>query len=155
MSRTFYPKKPPATAIRAAMQLSAQRPEDPLSACNICGCASDDMGAWREHDERDQPIAGDDYVVFIGKDHSGCMKVMKKHPRLYAEEAGRPGHFPALCGPCRFRRDLGCTHPELKANGGPGLLVTIDQGFPKNVIICPPPRIVRHARACKGRTCAS
>lgn len=29
----------------------------------------------------------------------------------------------ALCDACKFRKDLGCTHPDLKSNGGTGLYI--------------------------------
>jgi len=118
----------------------------------ICGEPAKLLGVWREHDERDLPIEGDKALVFIGKDHLHCLKRMDEHPRLYGEESGRPGLFPQLCGPCRFRRGDACTHPDLRANVGCGLYVTPDIGF--NVIVCSRGRrapLVRNFIACRGR----
>jgi hypothetical protein len=149
-------KKPAPTAIRAAMALSAQRPPDPLSCCNLCGKPSEWLGVWREHGEHDEPLPGDQFLVYIAKDHADCMRRMEKHPRLYARVFGRPGQFPLLCGPCVHRDGMGCLHPDQTSMGGTGLLVTPDIGF--NVIICSRgsrEKLVRTAVACKGRQCAS
>ncbi|TAL29066.1 MAG: hypothetical protein EPN98_21735 [Phenylobacterium sp.] len=130
-------KKPGPAEIAAATPLTKalQRPADPMTACNVCGLDSAELRAWREHDERDQPIEGIGALVFIGGDHPDCIKVMEIHPRLYAEVRGMPGYFPALCGPCVSRSGLACSHPDLKANGGAGLYVTLS-GFAAGAILC-------------------
>lgn len=142
-------KKPVPSQIRAAPPLSETLSRQAF-VC-ICGRPAERLRVWREHDDRDRPIEGDAALIFIGNDHEECIRRMEDHPRLYAEETGRPGLFPSLCGPCTYRAADRCTHPDLKANGGKGLLVTINGGLPKNVIVCPPPQIVRRAEACKGR----
>lgn len=130
-------KKPKPQEIAAVDPLtkSPARQVDPILNCNICGLESAKLRAWREHDERDKPIGGTGALVFIGGDHPSCIKAMDKHPRLYSEVRGMPGHFPALCGSCPSRTGLTCSHPDLKANGGPGLHVTLS-GYGADVIIC-------------------
>jgi hypothetical protein len=126
-------KKPTATAILAAPPLSAHVFLDKLSVCNVCAKPSEKLGAHRAHDERDRPIAGHRALVFIGDDHAECLKRMEDHPRLFDRVNGNPGHFPRLCGPCVHRKGMACTHKDLKANGGPGLLIKL-AGM--NAIIC-------------------
>lgn len=149
-------KKPTATSIAAAVPLSkaAARPADPITACNVCGHESDSLSVWREHDEWDRPLSGTEILVFIGKDHSACIKAMEAHPRLYDEVSGDAGHFPRLCGPCEARKGLACAHPDLKTNGGPGLLVHVSDPM-RGAIVCGSRgriRIVKHAITCAGRT---
>jgi len=154
-------KKPNVAAIRAATPLTAlpTRGDDPISCCNVCGQAADPvlLQVWREHDEHDRPIGGDDALVFLmgGREHDRCRKILDEHPRLYAEEGGRPGSFPAICGACPFRSGTACTHPKLKTNGGPGLLVTLDRGAFANAIICMGGgrryRPIHRAIKCEGR----
>lgn len=150
-------KSPGAAAVRAAVPLSAGRPGEPLACCGVCGRASDSLGVWREHDEWDRPIDGRAALVFIGRDHPDCLKRMEKHPRLYAEEGGLPGAFPALCGDCPFRRPgLNCGHADLKENGGPGLNVTLSGIGIGVAFVCirgrsGPIRPVHHAVACAGK----
>ncbi|MDQ2831304.1 MAG: hypothetical protein M3Y74_19930, partial [Chloroflexota bacterium] len=38
-----------------------------------------------------------------------------------------------LCVDCRFRDGVCCTHPDLKANGGDGLVVDADSGAQAHV----------------------
>lgn len=149
-------KKPSFAAIAAAVPFSkaSTRPTDPITACNICGQASDELSIWREHDERDAPILRSENMIFIGKDHSECLRAMEAHPRLYAEEMGWPGHLPRLCGPCTFRQGFTCSHPDLKANGGKGLLITLHDPLRAAGVICVKglrARYVRHALECPGR----
>ena len=136
-------KKPSAAAIRAALPLSKlpTRGADPVLVCTVCGAAVDPSDlpstVWREHDERDLPIAGNGALVFLGpgKAHARCRKALDDHPRLYAEETGQPGAFPALCGGCAHRSGDACRHPDAKANGGPGLVVRLGTPF-AGLIIC-------------------
>lgn len=137
------------TKIRAAIALSSL--QLPSGVQCFCGLLSSDLRAYREHDESDRPLPGPEHLVFIGADHKECMVKMEKHPRLYAQETGMPGLFPVLCGGCRYRKDLGCQHPDAKGNGGAGLEVKLVGGLPRGVILCPPPKIVRRAVACAGR----
>lgn len=127
------PRKPTPKTIRNTTPLTRLRLGlDPLSACNACGVAVDSadlpLQAWREHDEHDKPIAGNDALVFIGQGpaHERCQKLIVDHPRLYAEEDdGNPGAISRLCAPCVHREGLRCTHRDLKANGGPGLKISL------------------------------
>lgn len=139
------------------LTLLATRAPDPIMSCNICGHEAAELGAWREHDARDKPLIGTESLVFIGNDHPACIKAMEAHPRLYAEEMGWPGHLPRLCGPCTFRQGMACSHPDLRSNGGKGLLITMhDPLRAAGVIICGRnrPRYVRHALECPGRKLA-
>ncbi len=151
--------KPTQAAIQRTLPLSQGhhrviRPTSAILACNLCGDAGDEpLTLWRECDERDRPIAGNDALVFIGPK---CIKRMEDHPRLYVEEAGLPGYFPALCGPCKLRDGFGCKHEKLKANGGPGLSVSLS-GF-ANVRAQGPRGCyvpLRRAWDCEGRDVAS
>lgn len=142
-----------AAAVRASNPLPRSDITDPLAGCNVCGQTSARLGAYQAHDERDHPLPMPASLIFIGKDHDACMRALDKHPRLYAETRGDPGHFPFLCGPCAQRDGLACRHPKLKANGGPGLLVNLQPSIrlPPGTIICPPPKIVYRAIGCEGR----
>jgi hypothetical protein len=145
MPRKWHPSKPNPAAVRAAVPLSETLSF--LTYSCICGRPAEELGLWREHDEHDLPTES---FVFIGNDHAACLKLMKDHPRLYAEEMGKPGMFP-ICGPCRHRRAHACRHPKLKANGGPGVLVQLRPLVPPNVIICPPPAGPKaRATSCEG-----
>lgn len=151
-------KKPAAAIILGATSLTAARRGEPLLCCTICGVAVDPLdlpvSVWREHDERDEPSAGVDALVFVGqgREHAACRKRLHDHPRLYAEVAGDPGYFPELCGACIHRKGLACKHPELRANGGPGLGVHLDR-FAMVVCVrgagCAKP--IHHAVRCSGR----
>jgi hypothetical protein len=150
-------KKPAASVIRSTVPLT-QRPErgaDPLAGhCNVCGLPADPvlLQAWREHDERDLPIHGPDALVYLDSSHKDRKKILDDHPRLYAEDAGTPGAFPKICGPCVNRRGLGCAHPDLRANGGDGLRVQISDPF-RGAILCGRHgqiRPVKHAFGCDG-----
>ncbi len=147
-------KKPSAAVIVASAPLSTKPWHDPLIQCNVCGAETDSLTAWCTHDERDQPIEGNEALVFIGRDHPGCIKIMENHPRLFTEERGEPGHFPKLCGGCRNRVGLECVHPKLKSRGGPGLLVQISDPL-RGAIVCGSRgriNVVKHAFACEGQT---
>lgn len=149
-------KKPDIAAIRAAKPLSViPLCSDRLAWCNVCGRPSEELSAWRAHDERDKPIAGTNALVFIGvgSEHTECRTRMEKHPRLFAEVTGGPGHFPLLCGPCKHRSGVACGHPDLKANGGKGLQLTLSDPF-RGAIICGANGRIRpniRAMTCAGR----
>jgi hypothetical protein len=155
-------KKPNRETILAAVPLSrhASRGRDPIKVCGVCGVEVDPQdlasSVWREHDDIDRPIGGNEALVFIGPSatHAACKKVLEKHPRLYAEVTGDPGCFPRLCGPCVHRDGLNCKHPNLAANGGPGLEVQLSGGFPPGTIVCTRRGMlqpVRNAVECAGR----
>lgn len=156
-------KKPRATDIRAARPLTRDRllhaEADPMAACNLCGHGPREpkegplrWAVYREHDESDRPMAGDEALVFLAVQHTRCMQRLEKHPRLYVEERGNPGHFPRLCGPCEWREGTACTHPNLKVNGGSGLHVSID--YFDAILVCTRGArgrpLVRHATRCEG-----
>lgn len=139
-------------AIRCAPDLVAAAPPDRITACNVCGRPSSQLSAWRAHDEFDRPIAGVGALIFLGTDHHACRKALDRHPRLYAEERGEPGTFPLLCGPCVHRRGTVC--PLARANGGPGITVSVDRFAGGGVIVCSRGACshpVSRAHACSGR----
>src|SRR6185437_9103151 len=54
-------------------------------------------------------------------------ELIEPHPRLYhrlSHYEPLPGSMD-LCGGCRYRAGVSCTHPDLRANGGAGLRLTI------------------------------
>jgi hypothetical protein len=114
----------------------------PLSTfkrCQLCGFEGHrdicEFRMWVECDEQDKPEPGNVLVVCRGE---ACRKAISDHPRLYIEVPwgeGLPGHFMLLCGDCAFRKGVGCTHPDLKSNGGAGLKVSIGGPF-SNVRVC-------------------
>ena len=138
MSYADKPKKPSVAAIKRAGYLTqySQRPTDPLSRCNLCTEFVDHLEAYREHDEYDRPLPGNERLLFLGYEHEDCERVMLDHDRLYEADTGSPGAFPLLCGECAFRDGLKCTHPKLLANGGapPGIAVSM-RGIP-GLIMC-------------------
>lgn len=132
-------KKPTLADIRAAKPLTKywdRLHEDRLLFCRLCGTECDPIQLWRECDEHDRPIPGPEAIISVCGERE-CQLVINRHPRLYVrEETGAPGHFPTLCGDCRHRAGLKCTHPDLRENGGAGLLVKLSTGMPPGVIIC-------------------
>jgi len=78
---------------------------------------------WQECDDVDRP---EPIAVLLCPPCSA--RLIEPHPRLYY---GLPFNEPFagtmdLCAPCRFRASVRCTHPDLKANGGPGLTIRAD-----------------------------
>lgn len=102
---------------------------DTFRRCQICGYESTDICEFRmleEHDEKDRPTPA--RLVVCQSD--SCKRVIEEHPRLYSTlqwGTGSPGCFMTLCGDCEFRRGFSCTHSDLKANGGPGLVIKFAQ----------------------------
>lgn len=100
-------------------------PRSPVS-CQSCGQVDDSdvcaLERWIECDEWDRVTKT--LVVLC----SPCSRrLIDPHPRLYMHvdaREPRPGSFP-LCADCRLREDLRCTSPRAKANGGPGVEVTV------------------------------
>jgi len=131
-------KKPKLNVIRDAVPLSAsaRHGRDPDFACDVCHAPAEQLEVWREHDEHDRPIPGTDALVYLGEGHPLCRIKLDDHPRLYAEVRGEPGSFPRLCGPCEHRDGLLCRHPDLKVNGGGGLMVHLNNGIFAHVHIC-------------------
>lgn len=121
--------------------------------CQDCGGSADDIVAWIECDERDQPTR---VVVLLCKECGE--RIVGPHPRLYhalPENKPVPGAMPHLCLDCEFRKGLTCTHPDLKANGGPGLNLAVVQplrGFVDGHKYRGPfENWPRRAEACQGR----
>lgn len=124
-----------------------------LPMCQSC-MTTERLTKWLEHDERDRP---EPIVVILCQ---RCARdLIAPHPRLYRELQAwepTPGSMP-LCVNCRFVDDLACTHPKLKANGGPGLILTMPR--PTEMHVCRSPRRlsgwikIYHGpvSACEGR----
>jgi hypothetical protein len=149
-----------AARIRSSPKLSiVPLTGDRMRVCNVCGKETTELGVWRAHDEYDRPIRGSEALVFlgVGEEHKACHAKLDAHPRLFAEVAGLPGHFGLLCGPCVHRKDLRCTNPASKSNGGPGLLIEAD---PMSGIVCMGRvrggchAILQRVRTCAGREVA-
>ena len=102
-------------------------------ACQKCG-GSNVPGAgnglmrlalyrWQECDHNDQP----EHRIIVLCDK--CSKaIIDPHPRLYhsiPHNQPWPGCMP-LCVDCKFRDGISCTHPNAKANGGPGVMINIE-----------------------------
>lgn len=89
--------------------------------CQSCGDCCD-LDRWREHDDADRPEAR---VLVL------CLRcsnrLIEPHPRLYGS-LDRNQPWPGcmqICVACRHRDGVGCTHPDLKANGGAGLKIMV------------------------------
>jgi hypothetical protein len=142
---------------RSAIRLTEYRPlfrvYRHLDVCHICGQRSwGDMQLWRECDDDDYPIAGLGALV-VTCSEKACLSALDAHPRLYIEEQpGQPGHFAPICVDCPWQLGIMCTHPHLRANGGLGLAVTIDNG--RGVFMCGVDGAVPYptrATKCEGR----
>lgn len=145
-----------AAKILAAEPLVSLDFQGDLTRCNICGDPSGELGVWRAHDENDRPIESQGALAFIGKDHPECLRRLDQHPRLYAEETGKPGHLPRLCGDCRHRSGFDCSHAKLKKNGGSGLYITLSGAgiaLRRAGVMCMKGGRVgpNHAEACEGK----
>jgi hypothetical protein len=104
-------------------RLSETLPGAPsLDACMNCQRTWEecDLSRWQEHDDQDQP----EPVIFVLC--TPCSRaIIDPHPRLYRQlprNEPMPGAM-LLCEGCPHRDGLGCRHPDLKANGGPGLAI--------------------------------
>ena len=127
-------------------------PVDP-EHCQSCGFDAD-LTRWREHDDRDQP---ESIVVVLCRRCAD--RLIEPHPRLYAALADAEPHTGSMriCIPCRYRDGVLCAHPSAKANGGPGVVLTIAK--PTRMHILRSPRRLsgwmtmwpREASACAQR----
>jgi hypothetical protein len=75
---------------------------------------------WREHDQQDRP---QDIIVVLCKKCSDM--IIEPHERLYHRLSmwePAPGAM-TVCVDCTFRQGLHCSHPDLKENGGEGLIL--------------------------------
>ena len=137
--------KPKPVEIKRWVPLSdTPQPADRF-VCSVCGFDSKLLETYQEHDEFDR-VTGRFIFLGLEDEHARCGRFLEDHPRLYTEAMGAPGSFGMLCGGCTLRVGSACTHPSLKANGGPGMSVGMNTPF-KGVIIktttgCyrPPPR---------------
>ncbi len=94
-------------------------------ACQSCGNQDRALlQLWIEHDDFDKPTST---LVCLCLSCSG--RIVEPHPRLYdtaPRNAPLPGAM-ALCTACRHRDGLTCKHPDLGANGGPGISIRYSQ----------------------------
>lgn len=90
---------------------------------NKCqSCAAPDARRWREHDEWDKPLP-----VLVMLCETCTTQLIKPHTRLYASIDTLepwPGAM-AICLDCKHRAGLECRHPDLKQNGGKGLMLSV------------------------------
>lgn len=111
-----------------------------FNRCQLCGYESTDICAFRFWYECDEEDKVEPYnVLVICRHNKECTQTITDHPRLYREvpwSAGNPGHFSLLCGECPSRDGTHCTHPNLKANGGEGLDLTIANNPINRAIVC-------------------
>lgn len=118
---------------------SETQPLTNFKKCQLCGFEDDDIcefRLWVECDELDKPEPRNILVVCR---HEGCRKRIDEHPRLYCEVPwgkGLPGYFVLICGDCKHRVGFGCKHPHLKANGGEGLEVFINNPIGVRAHLC-------------------
>lgn len=89
-----------------------------FKCCQFCGHSSDDIcefRMWQRCDSNEIACRGD-----------ACRKIIDDDPLLFIEvpwSQGGPGRFMLICGDCPHRSEYSCKHPDLKTNGGEGLLV--------------------------------
>lgn len=92
-------------------------------SCQSCGrgtATGDKVSRHVECDHLDQPTP-----VIVVLCEPCAKRIIEPHPRLYLRQDDNkpiPGAM-VLCSDCRHREKLRCTHPSLKANGGPGLSI--------------------------------
>lgn len=140
------PPKPWPRLTETAMHPS---PPASLEICQLCGQSGAHL--LYECDENDR--AERDRVLVTCR-RKPCTKQVSAHPRLYVDAGmGYPGHLPKLCPGCAYQDGTRCTHPDLRENGGAGLVVSL-RGL--RGIVCsrgrgcrPLPRV---AEKCAGRS---
>jgi len=97
------------------------------NVCQSCGKetdVTDGIGAapWQEHDENDKP---EPIVVMLCRDCSA--RLIEPHQRLYRRlDVNQP--WPGIisfCVDCWWWSGVRCGHPRAKANGGPGVMLTV------------------------------
>lgn len=112
---------------------------DTFCRCQLCGYESDDICEfrfWQECDEEDQR---EPYNILITCKQDECFQKIDQHERLYVQLAwsnGEPGHLSLLCGECMHRDGVRCSHPDLKSNGGKGLLLAMANDPIHHAVIC-------------------
>ena len=113
---------------------------DTFKRCQLCGHVSphDDIcefRMWQRCDAQDNLI--ESYLVTCGSE--ACFQKIDADPILFREvpwSQGGPGRFMLLCGDCPNRKEFDCQHPNLKSNGGKGLLVNLAQPFLGGARVC-------------------
>jgi len=117
-------------AISPRLSVDLTGPKDP-DECQACGgqyvlpgdCAyRGEFQRWQEHDDNDLP---EPIIVVLCETCSD--RLIEKHPRLYRQLQGFepwPGSE-LICRGCVHRIGVSCRHPDLKANGGTGLHLTM------------------------------
>lgn len=93
--------------------------------CRSCG-ARGDLGLWQECDHLDKPEARYLWLCVRCSD-----QLIEPHVRLYLNphrNAPAPGAMD-ICAPCLNRTNCLCVCREAKANGGPGISITVSKGL--------------------------
>ncbi len=124
-------RKPTRAEIAAAPALTTFHPElrgehASRDRCQVCGRAVEFPTIRREHGVHDEPLTGSEHFLVTCEK---CELAVVAHPRFYSVVHGLDPDATgthSLCTPCVHRRGLGCAHPLLKANGGPGLLLNFE-----------------------------
>jgi hypothetical protein len=125
-------------------RLTESLPHRSAVACHRCGQVLPgkyDLHWWQEHDDRDRPEPR--YVLLCNP----CAdKIIEPHPRLYRRtERNEPCPGVMLqCVCCKHLDGLRCRHPQMRANGGPGVAFAGPDGFV---------RIQRAGPGGRGRRC--
>ena len=112
---------------------------DTFKRCQLCGHESDDICEFRFFQECDENDNKEPYNILITCNQHMCFQKIEQHERLYVELAwsnGEPGHFSLLCGDCSYRDGVRCTHPDLKTNGGKGLLLAMANDPIHRAVVC-------------------
>lgn len=122
-----------------------------LVRCQLCGGGDLPLTVFEQCDEDDQPEGR----LLTACSRRECSRRIKDHPRLYRDVDVRPGAIAALCVDCVHRDGLRCRHPDLRANGGAGLVLTLSSLMGAGVVVCVKGRgcgpLPRRATACKGQ----
>ncbi len=90
--------------------------------CQGCSVGPPGLARWREHDQDDRP---EFTVVVLCKACSD--RLIDEHPRLYGllqRHEPQAGCMP-ICVDCAHRKGVSCSSPDAKANGGPGVVLTV------------------------------
>lgn len=80
------------------------------------------VNRWQEHNHQDKP----EHKILVLCE-ACARRLIKPHPRLYEQlhhNQPWPGCM-AICLDCKFREGIDCKHPNAKANGGTGVMLTI------------------------------
>jgi hypothetical protein len=113
-------------------------PPDTFKKCQLCEHTSDDIcefRMWQRCDEQDNLI--ESHLITCNSE--ACFQQIDADPILFREvpwSQGGPGRFMLLCGNCPNRKEFDCQHPNLKSNGGKGLLVNLAQPFLGGARVC-------------------